>query len=234
MSLTVKKAKEFLESKGYSVISPSDKRAGAKAKEMYDSYKRNHGNMAAVAREFKISRERVRQILSKHYDLKGTGVRDNTERIREIRESFVKHGCDVTKTAKELGLTAWYVTIVRKEYFPELIPAPIPKKEDSLTDEKIKELYEKHDGNIRRVAQQLGKHPVGIYDRCIALGLRGQGHFKATNNEVIAAMKKAKGNKAAAARDLGMTPAGVYNRLKKMTQDGVIDIDVDWTSENDA
>lgn len=224
MTITVKKARTFLESRGYTVISPSDKKAGAKAKEMYDSYKRNHGNMAAVAREFDITRERVRQILSKHYDLKGTGIRDNTARVKEVRDCFVKNKHDVTKTAEDLGLTAWYVASMRKTYFPELTPTKRVEA-PSLSDQTLKELYSKYQGNIRKMAEHLGKHPVGIYDRCVALGLRGKGHYKATNSEIIEAMKKAEGNKSEAARILKMTPAGVYNRVKQLKLKGVVSED---------
>jgi len=221
MGLTIKEAKELLESAGYKVLSRRDQKSMSKAENMFDSYKRNHGNMAAVAREFGISRERVRQVLSKHYDLKGTGVRDNTARIKEVRECFIKHKFDVTKTAEELGLTAWHVASLRKTYFPELVPIKASGN-PSLTDQTIRELYVKYNGNIRKIASHLKRYPAGVYDRCVVLGLKGRGHYKSTNNEIIKAMEKSCGNKSEAARILGMTPAGVHSRVKQLKLKGIV------------
>lgn len=221
MSLTVKKAKELLEASGYTVISPSSKKAKDKAKGMYESYKKNHGNMAAVAREYGITRERVRQVLSKHYALRGTGVRDNTERVKEVREAFIKNKFDVPKTAEELGLTAWHVASMRKTYFPELAVAK-RKETPEISDDVIRELYAEFNGNIRQIARCLKKRPAGIYDRCAVLGLKGKGCHKVTNNEIIKAMEKSEGNKSAAARLLGITPAAVVNRVFQLKSKGLV------------
>jgi len=220
--LTVKKATDFLTEKGYRVLKPAQKDSIEKARVMYKSYQKHLGNMSSVAKEFGISRERVRQILGKHYDLKGTGERDNTDRIKEIKECFIKNNNDVIKTAQELNLTAWYVTTVRKQYFPELIPNKEPSK-TRLDDDKLRELYHQFDGNIRQMAQHLGKHPGSLYDRLIRLGLKGCGNYKVSDSDIIRLFKKHKGNKSKASADAGITPSAFHHRIKMLKMSGKLE-----------
>lgn len=213
--MTITEAKEFLESKGYTVISPGQKGITKDVKALYASYVKNHGNMAEVAREFGVSRERVRQVLGKHYNLKGTGFRDDTETALKARECFIKNNNNIPVTAKELGMTAWQLVSLQKKYFPELSPLKNPKRKH-LSDLEIKESYLRNRGNVRLMAQDLNRHPSSLHSRMMRLGLEGKGNEKVSDEKLIELFHKHKGNQQKIADEAEITYSAVYQRLKSL------------------
>ena len=207
----IKEATALLKKNGYEVTPPGQVEARRRAAQMLQSYIRNNGNMALIGKEFSISRERVRQALGKHFGLKGTGFKDNTDKVKKVKISLDKHSNDVVKVAEELHISAWAVNSIRKNYFPELIPPRLSKA--TLSDKDLQDKYKEHDGNIRRMAEDMRCDPSTLYDRLIKFGLRGRGNFRVTDEQILKAVKENNGVKAQAARSLGITPATVSTRL---------------------
>jgi transposase len=136
-------------------------------------------NNSAIADEFGISRERVRQILLKH-NLKGEGHRrhsrrDNpdalairSERLRVLKKAYLRGVNTYKELSTLIGCSRHNTAVFINKYLPEL---EIKKCNIKYTNDEIITLYDKHK-NYTRMAEELDISPTNISRLIKNRGLR--------------------------------------------------------------
>jgi hypothetical protein len=215
--VNIKEAITFLTERGYKVLTAPEVEKEKRSLDLLLSYIKHKGNLSLVGKEFDLTRERVRQIFMEKFNLSGTGFRDDTGRLERIKEAFEKNGNCAIAAAKDLGVTAWYASNLRKTHFPELIP-PQQKKStaDSIDDEMFTKLYTDLRGNMSKIARQLKVKNFVVYEKAQGLGLKAMGHVKISDKRFIQAYDDNEGSATAIAKELGLSLTAVYSRIRKI------------------
>lgn len=139
------------------------------------AYERCNGCHSTIAREFNVSREYVRQILSTT-DLKATGLRQKTVETKNKIVELVKNGKTTTEILNEVEISRSYLVDILHQ--KNLKPAKVSLKK--YTEEGLIALYQKHKGNYQAINRELGVKNIANAFRRYGLSDKfpGIGRFK--------------------------------------------------------
>jgi len=215
--MDVKQAIVYLKEKGYEVMSTSELKKRDRLASLLLSYIQNSGNLSSVAKEFGLTRERARQLFLEKFNLKGTGFKDNSDKLEQVKQALAESNNCALEAARRLNMTPWYVSSLRKKYFPEMLPLQ-KKRESFISDEEFKVLHKDLEGNMSKIAKHLGVKTFMVYEKANQLKLRAKGHIKVPDATFIEVAKKNKGSATAIATELGLSLTAVYSRLRKIKE----------------